>query len=265
MLRSTHVSWGAVNSTLSWVAKVASGKTAQVGGITAVSAGMARAMTMGMSKASGQMTNSLMGSRNYFVLAETAEERTNQNTHANLVRLASAYRTCGHAAARLDPLGLSVVPREDIPELDPAHYGLEVEGAAGEQVVSTLGLVFMPDGAGGFKSGATGKDVVAHLQAAFTGDIGAELHVPDAVERRWLTERVEAMAGGTQPAALVDASKRTELAKLLVESEGFDNFMQKKFAFVKRYGLEGAEAMLVALEGMFEASTANSSMSRERH
>ena len=187
--------------------------------------------------------------RSYFLLATTSETATNQAEHANLVRLASAYRACGHSAATTDPLGLAHTPASSIPELDPGLYGID---ASSSEMVATDGIAFIPTADGsGFKENASVAEIVAHLKAAYTGDVGAEFHVPSAEERVWLAQRIEKMAGN----APVGADKKERLGALLVESEAFDAFMQKKFAFVKRYGLEGAEGMLPALEGMFEAAT----------
>lgn len=41
---------------------------------------------------------------------------------------------------------------------------------------------------------------------------------------------------------------KKDMAKLLLETEVFDLFMQKRFSQVKRYGLEGLESTLIVLD-----------------
>ncbi|KAF9403025.1 hypothetical protein BGZ94_004739, partial [Podila epigama] len=48
---------------------------------------------------------------------------------------------------------------------------------------------------------------------------------------------------------------KQRIFELLTKSEVFDHFMGKKFAQVKRYGLEGAESMMVALDALFQTAS----------
>lgn len=71
------------------------------------------------------------------------------------------------------------------------------------------------------------------------------------MERQWFVHRVESLHLHQRP----DEAQRLRLLRLLSQSEVFDHFMQKRFTQVKRYGLEGAESMMVALDQIFAHSS----------
>ncbi|KAJ3412904.1 hypothetical protein HDV05_008768 [Chytridiales sp. JEL 0842] len=173
----------------------------------------------------------------------TPEQIENRSQGANLVRLVVAYRTHGHRLAGLDPLDLTPKDSSTLPELDPARYGLK-----GSDRYKIDGIVKMP---GGLKE-ATVDEVVDNLKKTYLGSIGFEFgHIPNPSERRWLDERVESFE---QKEPSKDLKKR--IMQLLTKSEVFDHFMAKRFPQVKRYGLEGAEAMNVVLDHLFRISNA---------
>ncbi|KAJ2799682.1 hypothetical protein H4S07_005373, partial [Coemansia furcata] len=168
------------------------------------------------------------------------EQLKNRQQQAALVCLVNAYRTTGHRATDLDPLGIQ--KREAIPELDPARYGL-----------TDVNKTFDIDGilAVTAEDGST-KLSVAEIHQALTdlycGHVAFEFeHIPDTAERRWFADHVES----TSASYKLDAAKKRRFYELLARSEAFDNFMQKKFGQVKRYGLEGAESAIVALDELF--------------
>jgi probable 2-oxoglutarate dehydrogenase E1 component DHKTD1 len=76
------------------------------------------------------------------------------------------------------------------------------------------------------------------------------LFMQDASERRWFAHQVESYQ---KPPITPEDKKR--IFELLSKSEVFDHFMGKKFAQVKRYGLEGAESMMVALDSLFQTAS----------
>ncbi|XP_061418706.1 LOW QUALITY PROTEIN: 2-oxoadipate dehydrogenase complex component E1 [Lethenteron reissneri] len=147
-----------------------------------------------------------------------------------LARLVSAFREHGHLAARLDPLvgGEHGPPLRVPPQLLASAYGLQ------PGVYRVDGLLAMD------KAEATLDEVLRFLQDSYCGAIAVETaQLASAEEREWLAERVERLRGETFP-----AEERRLLATLMLESQAFDNFVATKFATVKRYGGEGAEAML---------------------
>ena len=144
-----------------------------------------------------------------------------------------AYRMRGHLHANLDPLGLE--PRKDHEELHPPSYGFD-EADYDRQIFidGVLGLEF-----------ATLREMLAILRRTYCGTIGFEfIHISDPAEKGWIQERIE---GPDKEIQFTREGKRAILSKL-VEAEGFENFIDIKYPGAKRFGLDGGEAMIPALE-----------------
>jgi 2-oxoglutarate dehydrogenase E1 component len=144
-----------------------------------------------------------------------------------------AYRMRGHLHANLDPLGLE--PKRDHEELHPGNYGFdEADYDRKIFIDNVLGLEF-----------ATVREMLAILRRTYCGAIGYEfMHISDPAEKAWIQERIE---GPDKEIQYTKEGKRAILSKL-VEAEGFENFFDIKYPGAKRFGLDGAEAMIPALE-----------------
>ena len=144
-----------------------------------------------------------------------------------------AYRMRGHLHANLDPLGLE--PQKDHEELHPSTYGFqEADYDRSIFIDHVLGLEY-----------ATVREMLAILRRTYCGTIGFEfIHISDPAEKAWIQERVE---GPHKEIQFTREGKRAILAKL-VEAEGFENFFDIKYPGAKRFGLDGGEAMIPALE-----------------
>ncbi|KAI8324424.1 dehydrogenase E1 and transketolase domain-containing protein 1 [Martensiomyces pterosporus] len=171
----------------------------------------------------------------------SAKQLKNRQDQAALVCLVNAYRANGHRATDLDPLGIQ--KKQTIPELDPARYGLTDM----DQKLDTDGILsFKVNGES--PKHATMAEIHQALMDTYCGHVAFEFeHIPDIAERRWFADFVEATGHDTK----LDDSRKRRFYELLARSETFDNFMQKKFGQVKRYGLEGAESAIVALDELF--------------
>jgi len=125
-----------------------------------------------------------------------------------------AYRTRGHFAARLDPLGLKApLPHAG---LDPADHGFSE---------TDLDRSLFVDGAFGRES-TTLRELEHALGARYTGSIGYEfMHIVDPARREWLRQRIE---DGAPPGTLTRDEKLAVLTKL-VEVKGFERYLDKKF------------------------------------
>eukprot|EP01119_Soliformovum_irregulare_P005387 TRINITY_DN17154_c0_g1_i1.p1 TRINITY_DN17154_c0_g1~~TRINITY_DN17154_c0_g1_i1.p1 ORF type:complete len:948 (-),score=283.69 TRINITY_DN17154_c0_g1_i1:234-3053(-) len=176
--------------------------------------------------------------------AFSKDELQNRSENANLLRLVSSYRRYGHLTADLDPLGL--VKRVSPPELELSRYGLD--RVSESQEFPLQGLINIEG-----KQTATLGEIIKHLKASYCDKIGPEFsYIQHANQRRWFADQVEQLE--TQSLS-TDEKKRAW--ELMAEAEAFDHFMQRKFPFVKRYGLEGTEAMIPALDAIF-AQASNS-------
>jgi 2-oxoglutarate dehydrogenase E1 component len=165
-------------------------------------------------------------------ITEAGVERATRDSIRALM-LIRAYRARGHFHANLDPLGLE--PPKNEQELDPRSYGFgEADLDRRIFLDHVLGLDF-----------GTVREIVAILRRTYCQTLGVEfLHISDAAQKSWIQERIE---GPDKEITFTREGKRAILNKL-IEAEGFEKFCDVKFTGTKRFGLDGAEAMIPALE-----------------
>jgi len=162
--------------------------------------------------------------------------------------MVEAFRTYGHLQAEVDPLKMMSHHRSAALELDPATYGFvdSSSSSSSTQVIDVTGIL-----AQGGKMAL--KDILQHLRSTYAGPIGFEFnYIPDSSERRWFANYVETLEHQAEP-----AENKRAILHMLTRSEVFDKFMAKRFPQVKRYGLEGAEAMMPAVDALFQAANAD--------
>ena len=147
--------------------------------------------------------------------------------------LIRVFRVRGHMNAHFDPLGLE--KREPHPELDPATYGFG-PGDLDRPIFLNYSL--------GLET-ATLRQILEILHKTYCGTIGVEfMHIQDPEEKAWIQERIE---GGRNHTDFTVNGKRAILERLTA-AEGFEKFLQLKYTGTKRFGLEGGESMIPALE-----------------
>jgi 2-oxoglutarate dehydrogenase E1 component len=147
--------------------------------------------------------------------------------------LIRAYRMRGHFHANLDPLGIEA-PR-DREELDPRSYGFtEADFDRKIFLDHVLGLEY-----------GTLREIVAICERTYCQTLGVEfMHITNAAQKAWIQERIE---GPDKEISFTREGRRAILNKL-VEAEGFEKFCDTKFTGTKRFGLDGAESLIPALE-----------------
>src|SRR6266478_3294929 len=147
--------------------------------------------------------------------------------------LIRAYRARGHFHANLDPLGLE--PQKDEEDLDPRSYGFSDADLDRKIFLDrVLGLQF-----------GTLREILVILQRTYCQTLGVEfMHISNPAQKSWLQERIE---GPDKEISFTPEGKRAILNKL-IEAEGFEKFCDLKFTGTKRFGLDGAESMIPALE-----------------
>jgi 2-oxoglutarate dehydrogenase E1 component len=163
--------------------------------------------------------------------AEDVKKATLDSVRA--LMMVRAYRIRGHLAADLDPLKLK--EREAQPELDPATYGFtEADMDRPIFIDKVLGL-----------ETATIRQILEILKRTYCGTLGVEfMHITDPEQKAWLQQRIE---GPDKEIAFTPEGKKAILNKL-IESEGFETFLNVKYTGTKRFGLDGGESMIPALE-----------------
>jgi len=159
--------------------------------------------------------------------------KENAKNSIRVSTLTRAYRIRGHMIANLDPL--SLLKREEHSELKPETYGLSKKDENKK--------IFL-DGTLGMETSNL-KEIIKSLKEIYCGNIGYEfMHMADPKERSWIRERIEGKEKGIK---FTENGKRAILNKL-IEAEGFEKFLHIKFVGTKRFGLDGAESLIPALE-----------------
>ena len=154
--------------------------------------------------------------------------------------LIRTYRVRGHLAADLDPLGLE--KRSLTPDLTPEWHGL----------IDPDSRVFL-GGVLGFET-ATVAELVATLRRNYCGKVGLEyMHINDVEERRFLQERFE---GRDAEIHFTPEGKRAILARIIA-AEQFELFLGRKYVGTKRFGLDGGESAVPALESIIKVGGAH--------
>ena len=147
--------------------------------------------------------------------------------------LIRAFRIRGHLHAQLDPLGLREVP--DHGELKPSTYGF----GPGDMdrpifIDNVLGLEI-----------ASIRQITDLMTRTYCGTFALQyMHISNPEEAAWLKERIE---GYGKEIAFTREGRRAILNKL-VEAEGFEKFLHVKYMGTKRFGLDGGEALIPAME-----------------
>ncbi|WP_062226549.1 2-oxoglutarate dehydrogenase E1 component [Aureimonas frigidaquae] len=167
---------------------------------------------------------------------ELTDSQVSQATRDSVraLMLIRAFRVRGHLHAKLDPLGIAQ-PEDDYNELSPSAYGFtEADLDRKVYIDNVLGLEF-----------ATVREIVDLLTRTYCSTIGIEfMHISNPAEKAWLQERIEGPDKGVE---FTREGKRAILNKL-IESEGFEKFLDVKFKGTKRFGLDGGESLIPALE-----------------
>ena len=156
------------------------------------------------------------------------------NKAMTLVRL---YRVRGHLAADLDPLNLSHK------QGDPQDLTLEFHGLAGKEDEEVyLGDVM---GMGWTTVGA----LYERLREVYCGKVGLEyMHIADTKERRFLQDKFESPGDTIQ----FTPEGKQAILKAVIRGEEYEKYLAKKYVGTKRFGLDGGEAMIPALEAVIK-------------
>lgn len=149
------------------------------------------------------------------------------------IMMIRAYRIRGHLIAKLDPLNIE--PPKDHPELNPKSYGFTDDDMDRPIFIDhVLGL-----------ETATINEMMEILWRTYCDTIGVEfMHIADPEQKGWIQERIE---GRGKEVSFTDMGKKAILQKL-IESEGFENFLHVKYTGTKRFGLDGGESLIPAME-----------------
>ena len=149
------------------------------------------------------------------------------------IALIRSYRIRGHLIANLDPLGM--MKREYLHELHPSDHGFKKEDYERKIYLSSyLDSHY-----------STIRQIMSKLRKVYCSTIGAEyMHISDPEEKIWFRERMEKKENQVN---FTNKGKRAIL-KTIIKAESFEKYLAKKFIGTKRFGLDGGETLIPALE-----------------
>ncbi len=155
-------------------------------------------------------------------------------------QLIRAYRVRGHLLATLDPLGIEQPTMHA--DLDPKTYGFsDADFDRSIYLGGNLG-----------KERATLREILNILQATYSGTYGVEfMHIQDPAQREWVQQRIEAAAGKPQ----FSSDEKKAILGTLLEVEGFEEFVQVKYTGMKRFSIQGGDAMVPGLVAILETAS----------
>ena len=158
------------------------------------------------------------------------------------VALIRAYRLRGHLLADLDPLEMR--ESEYLDELHPEFYGFKKENY--EKKIFLNGVIN--------RRYANIREILKFMKKTYCGKIGYEfMHISNPVERKWFRDRIEQDTNALQ---FTKNGKEAILNKL-VQAEGFEKFLATKYVGTKRFGLDGGESLIPALEQIIKIGGQN--------
>ena len=148
------------------------------------------------------------------------------------VAMIRSYRQRGHLIAKLDPLGL--LKSDYLDELHPESYGFKKEDY--QKNIFLDGVIN--------KQNSNINEILKFLKEKYCGSLGYEyMHISNPSERKWFRDRVEK----TDDFKFTQNGKEAILNKL-IQAEGFEKFLHTKYVGTKRFGLDGGESLIPALE-----------------
>jgi len=172
---------------------------------------------------------------NNLVASESSEKEKQYSVKA--IALIRAYRIRGHLIANLDPLGM--MKRKYLYELHPNDHGFKKENY--NKKIYLNGYLD--------RDYANINEILLFLRKTYCSTIGAEyMHISDPVEKKWFRERIEKNKNKIN---FTNIGKKAILKKL-IQAEGFEKFLAIKFVGTKRFGIDGGESLIPALEQLIK-------------
>jgi 2-oxoglutarate dehydrogenase E1 component len=183
-------------------------------------------------------------------LQKKIDQNDNNSAHQNssgsnedsikAVSMIRSYRQRGHLIAKLDPLEL--LKSEYLDELHPESFGFKKEDY--QKNIYLGGIIS--------KQNSNIKEILGFLKKTYCGPIGYEyMHISNPTERKWFRDRVEKSKDNMN---FTKNGKEAILNKL-IQAEGFEKFLHTKYVGTKRFGLDGGESLIPALEQIIKISS----------
>ena len=170
--------------------------------------------------------------------AANASANSSDPKQMGVQQLISAYRRRGHRRAQLDPLQLH--PRAEVEDLTLQYHGLSE---------SDLDTVYPTGDLNIGKSEAPLREIIEIMERIYCRYLGIEyMHVTTSTEKRWMEKYLETNLGHIK----FDDEKRLSILERLTAAEGLEKYLARKYTGVKRFGLEGGESFIPALNEIIQ-------------
>jgi len=164
--------------------------------------------------------------------------RSNEDS-IKAVSMIRSYRQRGHLIAKLDPLEL--LKSDYLDELHPESYGFKKEDY--EKNIYLGGIIN--------KQNSNIKEILEFLKKTYCGPIGYEyMHISNPTERKWFRDRIEKSKDNMN----FTKNGKEGILNKLIQAEGFEKFLHTKYVGTKRFGLDGGESLIPALEQIIKIS-----------
>ena len=172
--------------------------------------------------------------KNSVIKSEKFDIKTSVLDSIRALMFIRAYRVRGHLAANLDPLSSTETKILD-PALDPKTYGFNSEDMNRQIYLdNVLGL-----------EEASMNQISQIVKKTYCGTFALQyMHISNAEESAWLKERIEGLGKEIE----FTQKGRKAILNKLIEAEGFEKFLHIKYMGTKRFGLDGGEAVIPAME-----------------
>ena len=155
----------------------------------------------------------------------------------SVLQLINAFRFTGHRQANLDPL--NQYERPHVPELDPAHHGLNE---------SDMDRVFNTGSLQGPEE-APLREILDIVRSTYCGTIGAEyMHIVETAQKRWIQQRLEPTRGKPN----YGETKKRDLLGRVIAAGALEEYLHTKYVGQKRFSLEGGESLIPLMGQVIE-------------
>jgi len=174
---------------------------------------------------------------NGHVHAPTEAVASVEKKQVSVLQLINAYRFLGVRHANVDPLKRFDKP--DVPELDPAHYGLT---DADMDLVFNSGSLVGPEQ-------MTLREILRAVKETYCGSVGVEyMYISDTRQKRWIQQRLE----GSRSQPGYDADFRRHILERVTAAETLEKYLHTRYVGQKRFSLEGAESLIPLLDVLLQ-------------
>ncbi len=143
------------------------------------------------------------------------------------------YRSAGHYAANLDPLGIA--PRTN-DQLQLSSFNLE----------ESLDELFDP-GHLDMANPSPLREIIHKLDETYCQHIGVEyLHIEDTQQRRWLQQKMEPINNKPN----LNSTTKKRILRKLIEATTLEHFCATRYIGKKRFSIEGSESLIPMMDAL---------------